>query len=320
MLSAFALLVAFTLNAQDEKKSEIHVTIQKDGKTLKDTVYMVEDEKSVEHASKILDMTFGDPKEGEKHKVMTFISEDGKTYEFQTGDSEAKYIHKMHSGNKSKGEEHEMIMEMIHESDDDAHVFVTTEEDEDGETTVIVKKIKMGKEGDIHKMMSEEGMSEEEHEMIKKMIHDIDSDDDSQVFVTKEKGENGETKLTVKKIKICDDGEESIQHKEENVIIMKAGEKGELKKFQHNGEEPVWIEKDGAKILIIDSDDGMKKKIMVVTDSDSDQKFTTEDGETIIIKTTKDGENEKEVNVEVIVDEDKAAVVNEKKKDKKAKK
>ena len=35
-----ALLVAFSLSAQDEKKSEIQVKIIKDGKTVKDTIYI----------------------------------------------------------------------------------------------------------------------------------------------------------------------------------------------------------------------------------------------------------------------------------------
>ena len=68
-LLSIALLAAFTLSAQNEKKSEIQVKIVKDGKTVKDTIYMVGNDKAVEHASKILDMTFGEPKEGKNIRL-----------------------------------------------------------------------------------------------------------------------------------------------------------------------------------------------------------------------------------------------------------
>jgi len=260
-LISIALLAAFTLSAQNEKKSEIQIKIIKDGKTVKDTVYMVEDGKAVEHASKILDMTFGEPKAGENYKVMTFISDDGEMHEFHSGDAAAMKMHKMHAGNAKMGEEHEGMMRMIHESDDDTQVFVTTEEGEDGETRVMVKKIK-----------------------------------------------------------ISEDGKESTLNEKENVYIIKGDKDVDLKHFEHNGEEPVWIEKDGAKILIIDSKDGSKKKIMVVTDSESDYEFKTEDGEKIIIHTTKAGNKKKEVNVEVIVEDENATLKTDQKKDKKKKK
>lgn len=317
-LLSIALVAAFTLNAQNEKKSEIQIKIIKDGETIKDTIYMVEDGKAAERASKILDMTLGEPKERGEHKVMTFISEDGEMHEFHSGDADVMKIHKMHPGNTEMVKEKEVRMKMIQENGDDTQVFVTTEESEDGETKVIVKKFKMGEDGDIHKIMSAEGMNEEEHEMLMKMIHE--SDDNTRVFVTKEEGENGETKVIVKKIKISEDGEESTLNEEENVFIMKAGEEGELKHFHHKGEEPVWIEKDGAKVLIIDSKDGSKKKIMVVTDSEPNYEFKTEKGETIIIHTKKDGKNEKEVNVEVVVKDENDSLKTNKKKDKKKKK
>ena len=260
-LFTLAMFAIFSLNAQDEKKSEIRVTIEKDGKVVKDTVYMVEEGRSVDHASKILDLTFGEHKSGKKHKVLTFISDDGELHEMHSGDVDMKKMHKMHLECGEMGEEHEMIMKMIHEDDDDMQVFVTKEEGEDGETKVIVKKIKIDKDGG--------------HSFIKK---------------------------------------------DENVIIMKAGEAGELEHIHHSGEKPVWIEENGAKVLIIDSKDGKQKKIKIVTDSDSDKKFTTEDGNTIIIHTTKDCDNEKEVKVEVIVEDEEGKVEGEKTKVKKTRK
>ncbi len=236
-LFTVSLFAFFILNAQEEKKSEIHVKIEKDGKVVKDTTYLVDEDTDTKVASKILDMTFG---ENMHHRegLRTFSSEDGAFYEFHSKDGKMTAKHKV-------------MMKEMHEGED-GHVFITTEEGEDGEKIVIVKKIN-----------------------------------------------------------IDEDGEHTWTNKEKNVYIIKEGEYGELKHIRHDGEKPVWIEEDGAKVMIIDSKDGKQKKIEIIIeedmdlDSDSEQIIKTKDGETIIIRTIKEGDNEKEVKVEVIVEEEK---------------
>ena len=238
-LFTVSLFVFFSLNAQEEKKSEIHVKIEKDGKVVKDTTYLVDKDTDTKLASKVLDMTFGENM-GQGEGNGTFSFEDSGFYEF-------------HSKVGKMTPKQEVMIKEIHEGEDE-QVFVTTEEGEDGERIVIVKKIK-----------------------------------------------------------IDNDGEHIRTNKEEKVSILniQEGEEGELKHIRHDGEKPVWIEEDGAKIMIIDSKDGKQKEIKVITEedvdlnSDSEQIIKTKDGETIIIHTIKKGDNDKEVKVEVIVEEEK---------------
>ena len=287
-----ALFLVFSLNAQEEKKSEIHVKIEKDGKVVKDTTYLVDEDANTEIASKILDMSFGENSHKGEHRVMAFDSGDGEFREFHSKDGD------MHA-------KHKVMMKEMHEGEN-GHVFVTTEEGEDGEMTVIVKKIKMDGDGEFREFHSKDGDMHAKHKVMMKEMHEGES---GNVFITTEEGEDGEMTVIVKKIKIDEDGEHTWTSKDENVFIMKEGEKGELKHIQHNGEKPVWIEEDGAKVMIIDSKNGEKKRIKIIMeddmDADSDYEFITDDGETIIIKTSKVEGDEKEVKVEVIVEEEK---------------
>ncbi len=118
-----ALFLAFSLNAQEEKKSEIHVKIEKDGKVVKDTTYLVDEDADTEIASKILDMSFGENFHKGEHRVMAFASDDGELHEFHSKDGD------MHA-------KHKVMMKEMHEGES-GHMFVTTEEGEDGETKVI---------------------------------------------------------------------------------------------------------------------------------------------------------------------------------------
>lgn len=288
------IFLAFSLNAQDEKKSEIHVKIEKDGKVVKDTTYLVDEDANTEIASKILDMSFGENFHKGEHRVMAFSSDDGELLKFHSKDGD------MHA-------KHKVIMKEMHEGES-GHMFVTTEEGKDGEMTVIVKEIKMDEDDEIHEFHSKDGDIHAKHIVMMKEMH---SGEDGHIFVTTEEGEDGEMTVVVKKIMIDEDGEHTWTSKDENVIIMKKGEKGELKHIHHNGEKPVWIEEDGAKVMIIDSKNGEKKKIKIImeddmdADSDSDYEIITDDGKTIIIKTSKVKGDEKEVKVEVIVEEEK---------------
>ncbi len=289
-----AIFLAFSLNAQEEKKSEIHVKIEKDGKVVKDTTYLVDEDANIEVASKILDMSFGENFHKGEHRLMAFASDDGELHEFHSKDGD------MHA-------KHKVMMKEMHEGES-GHMFVTTEEGEDGEMTVIIKKIKMDEDGELHEFHAKDGDIHANHKVIMKEMHEGES---ANVFVTTEEGEDGEMTFIVKEVKINEDGEHTWTSKDENVFIMKEGEKGELKHIEHNGEKPVWIEEDGAKVMIIDSKNGEKKKIKIIMesdmdiDSDSGYEFITDDGETIIIKTSKLKGDEKEVKVEVIIEEEK---------------
>lgn len=166
-------------------------------------------------------------------------------------------------------------------------------------------------DGELHEL-------EGDHEMMMKELH---GDGKSHVFVTTEEGEDGETRVTVKKIKMDKDGEKEWTVKDEDVYVIKSGDGEETYTIESGGEKPQWIEKDGNKVLVIKSDDGSAKKIKIVSDGDSGYSYTTEEGETIIIHTSKDSES-KEVKLKVIVEDEKgdSGKTKESKKDKKDKK
>lgn len=213
-----ATLICFNTNAQEEK-STIHLKLEKDGKLIKDTIYKVDKDISIDKIDKILDITLGEDQK--IHKVIHHVIEEGDT---TLMDKNVRL----------------MIKEI--ENDEDAKVYISST-DEDGEPRVIVKKIKM----------------------------------DS--------------------LKKCDG--HSV---EKSIIIIKSGDDPDEYRIETDGEEPQWIEKDGRKMLIMDSKDGAKT-IKIVTSGEANYNYVTEDGETIIIKTTKDSENDEELNVEVTVEE-----------------
>lgn len=237
----FTFIAVFSiglLNAQEEK-SNIHIKIEKDGKVIKDTVYAVSKDTDPEIVSKIIDMSLSE--KGQHRKVMAFKSEDGK-------------LHEIHG-------DHDMMLKEMDLDDDGAKVFVTTEE-----------------------------------------------------------GENGETKVIVKKIYNDKDGEKELENREENVYIIKSndGDDEEVYEIKTKGEKPQWIEKDGDKILIIDTKDGKSKNIKIIEEGKDGYSYETEEGETIMINSSK-GDKEKEIKVEVVIEDKKADVDKEVKKIKKKK-
>lgn len=286
LFTLFAVFSILLVNAQEEK-SKIHIKIEKDGKVIKDTVYAVNKDTDPEIVSKIIDMSLKE--NGVHHKVMALKSKDGKLQEVH-GD-------------------HDMMLKEMERDNDDVNVFVTTEEGENGETKVIVKKIYGDKDG------------EKEFHGDHEMMHKEMDRDNVDVNVTTEEGENGETKVIVKKVYLDKNGEKELEDAEENVYIFNSndGNNKEVYEIKTRGEKPQWIEKDGDKILIIDTKDGKSKNIKVIKEGKDSYSYETDEGETIIINSSK-ADKEKEINVEVVIEEKKMDVKKEEKKIKKRKK
>ena len=207
----------------------------------------------------------------------------------------------------------EVIKDTVYEMDEDANLDMIThilEMQTGGHMKKEEHKVMAFKseDGEVHKIY----MSGDDEDNIKMHKHGK-----TDMTVTTEKGENGEQKITIKKVIKNDDGETVWEENEEQVFIVNTGEgeEGEIT-IHSEGGEPVWIEKGGKKIIIIDTDKGKgkEKEIKVVTTGESEYEFTTEDGETIIIKSTQDDSHENEIEVEVNVEKEKPA-----KKDKKNK-
>ncbi len=214
------------------------------------------------------------------------------------------------------------------------------EVDEDVNPDLVSKILDMtlGDYKGTHKIMAfgtEDGELHEfhgDHEMIVKEIHkkhnrdgehEWVSDDESteNVFVTSEKGEDGKTNVIVKKVKVSVDDDK--KWKDEKDIVYKLKDDGdkeeEVYKIKIDGDSPEWIEKDGHKILIVDSEGNEASKIKIIHEGESGYKYQTEDGETIIIHIDeKDGE--KDVKVEVIKEKNEESPVEIEKEVKKKKK
>lgn len=186
-LTAILLAIGAFLFAQE--KTEVSITVVKDGKVVKDTTYAFDDAKKAKHAVHMMDaMASGEDKmmihdkdqhvliksdkDMKKHKEhMVFISEDGEKVEL-LGD---------HSEN----------------------VVWVSEDDEDGNIKVIVKKI--GDEDCTDgkkKVMKKEVImiSGEDGEKGDWTIKEIKGEDGEVIVIKKKKGEDGEEEIEVEVI------------------------------------------------------------------------------------------------------------------------
>ena len=209
MSLAAAFLFSAGLFAQE--KTEVTVQVKKDGKVVKDTTYQFEDAKEAKHALKMVEIMSGSEKHkegvhynystahtGEGHsKAMVFISEDGKKTEIKElhGDSlvwvsEEDGEHVIH-----KKEGNVMILKKGDGESFDIWV------DEDGETKMKQKKIKVVVSGD------------EEGNWTAVSADGKDLDEDENVFIIKE--EDG-VKMQIREIIEEDEDGEEVK-----VIVIK---------------------------------------------------------------------------------------------------
>ena len=140
----------------------------------------------------------------------------------------------------------------------------------------------------------------------------IGEGDPKQITVVIDEDEN---KAMEKKVIVVKDNDKELKEAKEIIVIKKIGE------GEEEGDNPdiEWVEKGGRKILIID-ENGKEETIKILGSEgeSSTQTFITQDGETIIIKELKEGDNERQIEVKVITD-DKNAVSQDKKNKKKKK-
>lgn len=182
-------LLSFGLHAQEkEGTSEIHVKIMKEGKLVKDTVYQAKDEKTVEMAVKMLDMTLGEESHMKGEHVYTFKTDDGETFEWKSDDGK---VHKMHQNvyviSDDEGEDEdvtvilndkgkkvvnkkEIIVKKTGDSDEEGNkeVIVITKDDDDIEVEEIDQDIEWIDAGDHKVLILDNGGKEKTIKVISK--------------------------------------------------------------------------------------------------------------------------------------------------------
>ncbi|MGC9341587.1 MAG: hypothetical protein ACP5E3_02715 [Bacteroidales bacterium] len=224
-----AAIISVNTTAQEEK-SEVQVKIIKDGKTIKDTTYLVEDKDATAAAVKMLDFTLGEkPTKHGKH-VYTFKTEDGKSYEWKSEDSGDHKLEGHTYVFAEKGEDSEIT---IHMNEDGEKVVkkevivkkLDGESAEEIEEIIIVTEDKPGKidlEGE-----NIEWIEKDDHKILiiddgenAKRVKVISGDNkNSNYNFTTEDGK----RYTIKEV-------EKGDNKEIEVKVTTEDEKGEVKK------------------------------------------------------------------------------------------
>ncbi len=187
-LSAILLALGAFLFAQE--KTEVSITVVKDGKVVKDTTYAFDDAKKAKKAVHMMDMMASGDDE------MLFHNKDHNVIIKHDGDMK---MHKEHMMFISKDGEK---VELVGEHGDQDMVWIS-EEDEDGNVKVIVKKIGDGdcEHGD-KKVMKKEVyvISGEEGEKGDWTIKEIKGEDGEVIVIKKKKGKDGEEEINVEVI------------------------------------------------------------------------------------------------------------------------
>ena len=164
LFASLLLMFVFGLSLMAQEKTEVTVQVKKDGKVVKDTTYLFEDEAEANFAIQMMEHhNYTMAHSGEGHsKTMIFISEDGKKTEIKhlDGDSLAWISEDDHPHG-----EHVVVVK----SGDGETFDILIDEDEDGKT-VVKKEVTVIVSGDeLH----------EAHENV------FISDDDENVYVIK---------------------------------------------------------------------------------------------------------------------------------------
>ena len=139
LFASLSLMFVFGISIMAQEKTEVTVKVKKDGKVVKDTTYLFEDEAEAKHAIQMMEHhNYTMAHSGEGHsKAMIFISEDGKKVV-------KKEVTVIVSGDEFH-EAHENVY-VIKGDGDDVHVEIEEiMKEHDGEN---VKVIVIKKDGD----------------------------------------------------------------------------------------------------------------------------------------------------------------------------
>ncbi len=210
-------------------QSEVQVKIVKDGKVIKDTTYLVEEESSTKMAVKMLDLTLGEKMNKKGSNVYAFKSKDGRTYEFRTGDDSVNNSYE-HSYYFSGDHDAENIIVTV---DEDGKKVIKKDKilkkssDEEGEKEVIVikknKKVTEGgdeiewiEKGDHKVLIIDDGSKEKAVKILKDQVEGENSEfttDEGKKIIIKESIEGEQKEITVKVVD--NEKEEKKERKEE---------------------------------------------------------------------------------------------------------
>jgi len=201
-----ALLFTVSLTAQE---TTVTVKVKKEGRVVKDTTYIFEDEVQAEHAMKMMDIMCEDDghmmkvhkKMAEHHgghsKTMVFISEDGKTTEIKEmeGDSMVWITEGEHEG------DHVKVMKYKMDGDEAHGKHVVVVKSGDGETfDILIDEDCEGEHGDKKIVKKKEitvivsGDDDGEWTVVEQEMKEIDEDEDVEVIVIKEKKDKKKSK------------------------------------------------------------------------------------------------------------------------------
>jgi len=233
-LSIFALLFFMAQSLFAQEQTEVTVQVKKDGKVVKDTTYLFEDDTDAKHAVKMFEMISSEGEQemeytytmahtGEANtKTMVFVSRDGEKTEIKEvhGDS----LVWISEDEQEEGQTKVMRYKVEKEGEDGEHVVVVTsseggtydiliDEELEGAPVKKEKRVKVVVKEDENGLMQ---ISEEE------MI-----DSDEEVYVIKGDDVEKELKEIMKQV-------EDADTEQVKVIVIKKGEKPEKKEKKNS--------------------------------------------------------------------------------------
>ena len=191
IFASLSLMFVFGMSLMAQEKTEVTVQVKKDGKVVKDTTYLFEDEAEAKHAIQMMEHNnYTMAHSGEGHsKAMVFISEDGKHTEIKHLDRDSLV---WVSEDDHPHGEHVVIVK----SGDGETIDILIDEDEDGkkvkkkEVTVIVSGDELHEAHENVYVIKGDG--DDVHVEIEEIIKEHGDGENVKVIVIKKDGDHDE--------------------------------------------------------------------------------------------------------------------------------